>query len=99
MISVAFDKKLIVSLFLVVVVTLSYQPWNSRPFMLAALRNNMTDFNYVYIIPFSGKNNLVQPDPWTQNEYSTIPSNVSDNIAKQAYINTYIVIIAHVGLK
>lgn len=55
--------------------------------MLAAMRNNMTDSAYVYIIPFPTKDTLDQPYPWM----STSPSSVPDDLAKKAYLSTLVV--------
>ncbi len=81
---------------IVVVVAMSYYAWDARPFMLAAMRNNMTDSSYVYIIPYPIKVQMLQPEPWTQNQFSVAESNVSDSVAKQAFESAYIVIVEHV---
>lgn len=75
---------------------MSYYPWDVRQFMLGAMRNNMTNSGYVYIIPFPVKSQLFQPEPWKQNIFSAIPSNVSDEEAKQAFIRAYLVNISFV---
>jgi len=57
--------------------------------MLTAQRLNMTDSNYVYILPYPNKNTVVQPYPWVATPPGS--SNISDSVAKNAYLGAMIV--------